>query len=210
MEKLIKQLIDQGYLKSSAIVEAFRKIKRKDFVPKELKGEATGNYPLPIGYGQTISQPLTVAFMLELLDLKKGDKVLDIGAGSGWTAALMAEIVGKKGKVIAIERIPELKDFGEENVKKYDFIKSRRVKFICADGSRGWKEEAPYDKIHVAAAARQVPVALLSQLKVGGNLIIPVGKWSQDLVLVKKISKEEYKKKRFPGFIFVPLVADKK
>ena len=119
---LIDSLIQQGWLKTPEIIEAFRKIKRIDFLPEDMKDLAELNEALPIGYGQTISQPLVVAFMLELLQPKKGEKILDIGSGSGWTSALLADIVSQKensGKVIAIEFIPELKEFGEKNVAKY-------------------------------------------------------------------------------------------
>src|SRR6056297_3585913 len=116
MENLIKRLIDKGYLKTERIIKAFQDIERKDFIPDESKNRAGKNIPIFIGEGQTISQPLTVAFMLELLSPKKGDKVLDIGSGSGWVTALLAHIVGKEGKVFALERIPKLKEFGRKNV----------------------------------------------------------------------------------------------
>src|SRR3989344_867492 len=108
LEGLIQELLSGGYLKTPRIIDAFRLIDRADFVLPEYKDEACGNYPLPIGEGQTISQPLTVAFMLELLNPQPGEKILDIGAGSGWQTALLAEIVGPKGQIVAIERIPKL------------------------------------------------------------------------------------------------------
>lgn len=206
MSKLIQQLIDGGYLKTKRIIEAFQKINRKDFIPEGLESKAEANYPLSIGFGQTISQPLTVAFMLELLQPKPGDKILDIGSGSGWTTALLSEIIGEKGKVFAIEIISELKDFGEQNAAKYNFVASGRAKFACGDGSKGLKEEAPFDKIHVAAAAARIPKALLKQLNIGGRLIIPVGVGSQDMILIERTGKDKYKEKRFPGFVFVPLI----
>lgn len=205
---IVDQLIKEGYLKTPRLIRAFRKIKRKDFVLPEFESEAEANYPLDIGFGQTISQPLTVAFMFELCQPKEGDKVLDIGSGSGWTTALFAEIVGEKGKVYGIERIPELKSFGENNTKKYDFVSSGRAIFICGDGSKGLKEYAPFDVIHVAAAALTIPSPLLKQLKIGGRLVIPVGLNFQDIVLVKRISVDNYKKEKYPGFVFVPLVSD--
>ena len=108
MKQLIKNLISSGYLKTPEIINAFYKIDRIDFVPEELKYEAHTNTPLPIGYGQTVSQPLTVAFMLELLQPKSGHKILDVGSGSGWQSVLLACLAGNKGRVIAVERIPEL------------------------------------------------------------------------------------------------------
>lgn len=208
MPNLIQQLINEGILKTPHIIRAFEKVNRADFMLKEFKAEAEGNYPLPIGYGQTISQPLTVAFMLELLQPKKGDKILDIGFGSGWTTALLAEIVSSFGEVYAIERIEELKDFGESNVNKYfERLKSKPlIKFFCQDGSRGLKKYAPFDKILVSAAASIIPDELLEQLKIGGRLVIPVGVSSQAITMAERISQEEYKEKKHPGFVFVPLV----
>ena len=121
MSKLINSLIKQGYLKSDILIEAFFNIGRKEFLPQELEDQAEVNIALPIGYGQTISQPLTVAFMLELLDPRAGQKILDVGSGSGWTTALLSFIVGAKGKVVALERIKELVDFGKKNVQKFGF-----------------------------------------------------------------------------------------
>jgi len=143
MSKLIHSLIQQGWLKTPQIIKAFQKVKREDFLPKEIKGLAELNEALPIGYGQTISQPLVVAFMLELLQPREGEKILDIGSGSGWTSALLAEIVGEKGKVIAMEIVPELVEFGKNNVKKYNFIEKKIVEFVWGDGSKGYPKEAP-------------------------------------------------------------------
>ena len=207
MEDLIKNLIDEGYLKSTRIINAFKKMKRADFLPDNLKDQAELNIPLPTSHGQTISQPLTVAFMLELLRPSSSDKILDIGSGSGWQAAILAELVGEKGKIYAIERIPDLERFGKKNVENYGF---KNVEFICGDGTRGHKKAAPYDKIIVAAAAEiGIPDILLNQLKVGGRLVIPVGKYEQEMVVVDKIGKNDYKEKRYPGFQFVPLVPKK-
>jgi protein-L-isoaspartate(D-aspartate) O-methyltransferase len=206
MNTLINEFIKLGYLKTPEIIEAFRKIKRVDFMLEDFKEEAPENYPLPIGFGQTISQPMTVAFMLEALQPQKGNKVLDIGSGSGWTSALLAEIVGAKGKVFSIELIPELKEFGEENSQKYDFVKSGRITFVSGDGSKGLPKEAPFDRIHVAAASAKIPDHLLEQLRIGGKMIVPVGVESQELVLIEKTGEKMYKEQKFPGFLFVPLI----
>jgi len=203
---LINQLIQEGYLKTPRIIKAFQKINRADFLPDKVRDEAELNIPLSIGYGQTISQPLTVAFMLELLAPEKGDKVLDVGSGSGWSVALLAEIVGEKGKVYAVERIFELKEFGERNVAKYNFVASQRVKFFCLDGSKGLKEFAPFSRIIVAAGTAQIPLPLKEQLAVGGRLVIPVGIGSQDMIVIEKLEKDRYKENRYPGFVFVPLI----
>jgi len=200
---LIDSLIQEGWLKNPKIIEAFQKIKRIDFLPEEIKNLAELNEALAIGWGQTISQPLVVAFMVELLQPEIGDKILDIGSGSGWTTALLAEIVGEKGKVTAIEVIPELKEFGEKNVAKYNFIKKGVTKFICADGSKGYQKEAPFDKILASAAAREIPQTWKDQLKIGGKIVSPVG--SSIWLLIKK-SENEFEKTEYPGFAFVPLI----
>jgi len=209
MDDLVQHLIERGVLKTERIIKAFNKIKREDFVLPEMVVEAKGDYPLPIGFGQTISQPYTVAFMLELLAPEKDFKILDIGSGSGYTTALLAEIVGEKGKVFGIERIDELKKFGEENVKKYNFVERKRAVFITGDGAKGLPREAPFQGIHVAAAALDVPQALLDQLVLGGRLVIPLGLRTQEITLIEKITSKRFKEKRFPGFAFVPLITEK-
>jgi len=209
---LIESLVKQGWLKTPIIIDAFRNIKRRDFLPKEIEKLAEINEAFPIGFGQTISQPLVVAFMLENLEPRSGQKILDIGSGSGWTTALLSYIISKggqslKGRVIALEIIPELKEFGEKNVAKYNFIKREIAKFICADGSKGYKKEAPYDRILVSAALEgEIPSSWKEQLKVGGKIVVPIG--SSIWVLTKK-TKEHFEKQEFPGFVFVPLVEKK-
>ncbi|MBU4299558.1 protein-L-isoaspartate O-methyltransferase [Patescibacteria group bacterium] len=234
---LIDSLIREGWLKTSAIIDAFRKIKRADFLPEGMKDLAELNEALPIGYGQTISQPLVVAFMLEQLSPEKGDKILDVGSGSGWTTALLAEIVNqqsgnkklkiknKKGRVIAIEVIPELKEFGEKNVAKYDFlapyrtessgagIKEGIVEFICTDGSKGYEKEAPFDRILASASAAEIPSAWKEQIKIGGRIVTPIGtsiwlfiKKSPSFAKSTEGEAAEFEEIEYPGFTFVPLI----
>ena len=208
---LIDSLIKDGWLKTPRIIDAFRVIKRVDFMPARNASHSDAGGPedlaelnqaIPIGYGQTISQPLTVAFMLEQLQPESGDKILDVGSGSGWTSALLGQIVGPKGKVIAIEAIPELKEFGEENNKWGQAL------FILGDGSKGYEKEAPYDKILCSAAAQErVPDAWKKQLKVGGRIVAPVG--SSIWLLIKK-SETDFEATEHPGFAFVPLVENKR
>lgn len=200
---LINSLIQEGWLKTPEIIEAFFKIKRVDFMPKDMKNLAEHNGALPIGYGQTISQPLVVAFMIEQLQLQAEEKILDIGSGSGWTTALLAQIVGPRGKVIAIEIVPELKEFGEKNVAKYNFIKKGIVEFICVDGSKGYKKEAPFDKILASASAEEVPQSWREQLKVGGRIVTPV---RSSIWVLEKKSEDEFEETEHPGFAFVPLI----
>ena len=202
-QSLINQLIHQGYLKTSRIIQAFKKIDRTDFLPADLRDEAGGNYPLSIGHGQTISQPLTVAFMIELLQPGVGDKVLDVGSGSGWTTAILAEIVGEKGKVYGLEVVPELKEMGEDNVRKYNF---KNVKFYLGNGWKGFETYSPYDRILISAACPEIPQSLKDQLKIGGRIVAPVGAYPQSIVKLDKISKDKFKKEEHPGFVFVPLV----
>ena len=202
---LVDDLIKEGWLKTPQIIEAFRKIKRADFMPENMKDSAEVDEAMPIGQGQTISQPKVVAFMLELLEPKAGEKILDVGSGSGWTSALLSEIVGDKGRVVSLELIPELKEFGEKNAAKYGFVEKGTAQFICCDGSKGYEEESPFDKILASAAARRVPEAWKKQLKVGGRIVAPIN--SSIFLFVKK-SENEMEEKEYPGFIFVPLIEE--
>lgn len=205
-EELVRELVDEGYLKTPAIIDAMKAIDRKDFVPEEYVSEAYGNYPLPIAGGQTISQPLTVAFMLELLEPKQGEKILDVGAGSGWQTAMLAHIVGENGKVVAIERIEDLFMFAGKNVAKYHFLENGIVKLIHGDGAKGYEAEAPYNKIIAAAAAVRIPEAWKEQVKVGGRIVAPVG---ESIVVIEKTAPDKFNEKRHFGFSFVPLVSEK-
>lgn len=204
MSKLVNNLIEKGYLKTDSIIEAFECVSRIEFVPEDLELEAEADVALPIGHGQTISQPLVVAFMLELMDPKKGQKILDVGSGSGWTTALLANIVGKEGKIIAVEKIGELKEFGQKNADKYGFVKNGIASFYNADGSKGFSEEAPFDRILVSASADgEIPEALKSQLKVGGKMVMPI---RNSIVYLEKEGENKFYKEEFPGFTFVPLI----
>ncbi len=204
-EGLISSLIKDGHLKTPRLIEAFRIIDRKKFVPQELSKDAYVNAPLPIGFGQTISQPLTVAFMLELLQPESGEKILDIGAGSGWQAALLAQLVGGNGKVIAIERIAELKAMAEVNLNKFNFIEKGTLGIILGDGSKGYTDEAPYDGIMAAATADKIPNEWKIQLKIGGRIVAPIG---SSIVVVDKISADRFETQEYFGFSFVPLIRE--
>jgi len=203
MSRLLNTLITQGYLKSDLAIAAFTDIPREEFVPEEFSAQADSNIPLPIGYGQTISQPLTVAVMIELLDVEQGHSVLDVGSGSGWSSSLLAHIAGEEGRVTAIERIPELYDFGRKNIDKFGYIALGRVKCVLGDGSDGYPEGAPYDRILVSASAEEIPKALKEQLAVGGKMVLPI---YNALAYVEKRGDDDFYVERFPGFLFVPLI----
>lgn len=200
---LLKKLEHAGFLKTPAIMRAFQKVVRKDFLPDGAKEDAAVNEPIPIGFGQTNSQPLTVAFMLELLQPQPGNTVLDIGTGSGWTAALLAELVGLTGKVVTIECIPELVATARLNLAEAGYP---QVVVLEGDGRKGSRDHAPFDRIHVAAAAERLPPALLEQLASGGRCVIPVGKGIHDMLLVTRRRDGTFDEQRFPGFAFVPLI----
>ena len=213
-ENLIRELIEDGYLKTPKIIDAFRTMDRRDFVPEEVRAMAYENTALPIGQNQTISQPLVVAFMLELLELKLGEKVLEIGTGSGWSTALMAEILEMRKEkseissqqalgIVSIELLPALHEFAKSNLAKYKFLESGGVRLVLGDGSLGYLEEAPYDKIIAAAAAEAVPDAWKEQLKIGGRIVAPV---RDRIVVWDKTAKDQFQTKEFFGFACVPLV----
>ncbi len=202
-EKLIKYIKSIGYLKSKEIEDALRKIPRHLFVPKHLRYLAYRDTPLSIGYNQTISQPSTVVAMTEALEVKKGQKILEIGTGSGWQSSILSYLVGKNGFVYTIEVIEELAEFAKRNIKNLGI---KNIKIFIKDGSLGLKEKAPFDRIIVTAAAPDVPKPYLKQLKLGGILVIPVGNlYLQKMYVIKKL-KDGIEKKDIGNFMFVPLI----
>lgn len=196
--EMVKLCAEMG-IRDKNVLDALEKVARHLFVPKEFLEQAYENYPLPIGHEQTISQPYTVAFMLESLDLKKGNKVLEVGTGSGWNAALIAEIV-RPGMVFTTEVVEELIEFSKKNLRKY-----RNVVVIGVDGSAGYKKEAPYDRIIVTAACPAIPKQLIEQLGDGGILVAPVGDvFGQQMIRLKK-TNGRLEEKSLGSFVFVPL-----
>ena len=197
---------EPGKVTNPAILEAFKGIRREDFVPPGVKPLASLNEALPIGYNQTISQPLTVGFMLELLEPKRGDRTLDIGAGSGWTTALLSHIVGKEGRVVGLEIIPELAEFGKKNVAKYNFIEKGIAKYLCQDANKGYPSEAPYDGILVSATLpkKELPRAWREQLKIGGKIVVPI---KESIWVFTKKNTTEFQETEYPGFVFVPFIS---
>ena len=179
---------------------AFKAVPRKNFLPGRAKTAAILDMPLSIGYGQTNSQPTTVRMMLEWLDAQPSNKVLDVGSGSGWTTALLSHLVAPKGKVIAVERVPELVEFGRKNCEKLGL---KNVEFHQADDVFGWPEGAPYNRILVSAAAREIPPELIDQLAPGGRMVIPV---KNSIFVINKDKKGQLQSHEHPGFVFVPLI----
>ncbi len=204
-ERLVQSLVRWGYLRSPRIIEAFRRVPRHEFVPKKLVDEAYADHPLPIGHGQTISAPSMIAIMMETLELREGLRVLEIGAGSGYNAALVAEVVGKRGEVVTIERIPELASFARENLKRTGYS---WVKVVVGDGTLGYPDGAPWDRILVTACAPQIPQPLIEQLAVEGVLGAPVGPehMYQTWTVVKKRADGKLEKREHGGCAFVPLI----
>lgn len=180
--------------------EAFKKIDRAKFLPEHVRQLAYIDDALPIGYGQTGSQPYTVRLMLKWLDPRPGEKILDVGFGSGWTTALLSYLVGPKGKIYAVERVPELVEFGQDNNERFGV---KNAEFFQAGEELGLPEHAPYDRILVSASADEIPQGLVDQLKVGGKMVIPV---HYDILEIIKKAKEKPGIKTHPGFVFVPLL----
>ena len=199
--RLIEELRQHGI--SERVLNAMRSVPRHLFVPEKEQRHAYADYPLPIGWGQTISAPHMVAIMCDLLDIQDGMKILEIGAGSGYHAAVMAELVGS-GHVYAVETIEGLAQFARDNLKKAGIT---NVTVIVEDGSLGLPGYAPYDRISVACASPEILDTLTAQLKEGGKLVIPVGKYLQELYLVTKI--DGLKKEAKGGVMFVPLIGKK-
>lgn len=195
-----EQLIPRN-ISESKVLEAFRKVSRHEFVPEELRQSAYNDYPLPIGENQTISQPYMVALMTECLKLKGAEKVLEIGTGSGYQAAILGEIVGE---VYSVERFKELADKASKVLSSLGY---KNIRIKVGDGTLGWSEFAPYDGIVVTAGAPTIPESLVKQLKDGGSLVIPVdrGGFGQTLTLVERIGHTT-RTSDICACTFVPLV----
>lgn len=196
----MNHLITSGVLHSQTLIDAFHACNRKLFIPEEMNDETYGDYPLSIGMGQTISQPTTVAIMLELLNPQTGNKVLDIGSGSGWTTALLASAVGKDGFVEGIERIPYLVEYGRKSLNRAHI---HNASIELADTSVLGKPGCLYDRILVSASAQNMPMNLAQQLNPDGILVIPVG---YSIWRIRKERDGRLSAYELPGFSFVPLI----
>lgn len=199
-ENMVRYQIEERGVRNTKVLKAMRKVERHFFVPEAVRSYAYEDRPLPIGYGQTISQPYIVAYMTEILDLDRQEKVLEIGTGSGYQAAILAEICDS---VYTIEVVPELGNKAKNILK---FLGYDEVKIKIGDGYQGWEEYAPFDAIIVTCAPTHIPEKLKEQLREGGRMIIPVGeRYIQQLVFLEK-KNGKLKQKNVLPVLFVPMV----
>lgn len=203
-EAMVERQLKRRGITEPQILEAFLAVPRELFVSERYAHEAYGDHPLPIEAQQTISQPYIVALMIQAAEIKPGDKVLEVGAGSGYAAAVISRIAGK---VVAIERQHELVEVASERIRSLDY---HNVEIIEGDGTKGWAEEAPYDAILAAASGSHVPAALLGQLAPNGRLVMPIGEpgWVQELVKVTKQEDGILKQENLGAVRFVPLIGE--
>lgn len=199
-QRMVSTQMAQRGIKDKRILEAFTYVPRHLFVPQAAQSSSYEDCPLVIGCDQTISQPYMVALMTQVLSVQSGLKVLEVGTGSGYQAAILAYL---GARVYSLERIPELAERAKGILTELGYS----VDIKTADGTLGWCEEAPFDRIIVTAAAPQIPPPLIEQLAVGGKLVIPLGSsFRQELVVVSRLGVEQVKEERICGCIFVPLV----
>ena len=202
-EHMVARQLRRRGIRDERVLAAFGRVPRHPFVPQSLRARSYDDSPLPIGHNQTISQPLMIATMLEAMELEGTERVLEVGAGCGYQAALLAELVPQ---VVAIEIIPELVDRARNNLRRMGYD---GVEVVHGDGSCGYLPAAPYDAIVVAAAPQSVPPPLVEQLAPGGRLLIPVGSWvAQDLERIRKRADGQVVVDRLGGCLFVPLVGE--
>jgi protein-L-isoaspartate(D-aspartate) O-methyltransferase len=203
-EAMVERQIESRGITDPKILEAFRAVPREEFLSSEYRDLAYGDHPLPIEAGQTISQPYIVALMIKAAEVKPGDKVLEVGAGSGYAAAVMSRIAGS---VLAIERQPDLVAIASERMRRLGYD---NVRIVEGDGTRGWPDEAPFDAIVAAASGSHVPETLVEQLAPGGRIVMPVGEpdWVQKLVKVTRGPAGKLIKEDLGGVRFVPLIGE--
>ena len=197
-ERLVARIRREG-IRDRRVLDALNTVAREAFVPPEMRKLAYRDSPLPIGHDQTISQPYIVALMAEALNLQHADRVLEIGTGSGYAAAVLATIAKE---VYTIECRRELAESARERLREMGMT---HVHVLHTDGTRGWPEHAPFDGITVAAGGPDIPPRLLEQLRVGGRLVIPVGRSSQQLIRVTRVAEDEFQQEKLADVRFVPL-----
>lgn len=207
-KKMVKILSESGYIKTEKVRNAMENVPREEFIPTSNRPYAYVDRPLPIGEGQTISAPHMVAMICELLELEEGMKVLEIGTGFGYNAAVVSQIIGKEGHLYSIERIGSLAGIARENLKRTSL--GDNVTVILGDGTKGYEEEAPFDRIYGTASAPSLPEPLKEQLKIGGIMLVPVGEqhYFQDLVYIKRESEDSFTRKAIGGVAFVPMIGE--
>ncbi len=231
-QKLLEYYVTMNYAKSQLSINAFERVARSLYVPNSQQSHSYNDSPLPIGHGQTISAPHMAFMECDALDIKPGEKVLEIGSGSGYHASIAAEMCAPSttcpkgwepltdyyddsiydqyssspGAVITIERLKPLVGFAQQNIEKAGY--ADRIRVIHGDGTIGFEEEAPYDKILVTAAGPEIPDTLKKQLKINGKLIIPVGSknFYQELILLSRQDKNKWHQRNIGGVVFVPLI----
>jgi len=201
---LVKHLERAGYVRTEPVRKAMLAVHREEFVPTVVQQASYADHPLDIGHGQTISAPHMVAIMVEAMRAKEGQRVLEIGGGLGYHAAVMAHVVGEYGHVFAVERLEPLAERARANLEGAGL--ADRVTVLVGDGSCGWSEYAPYDRISVACAAPYVPEPMLMELADGGMLLVPVGgRYVQELTRITRVGTK-FRKEGLGGCVFVPLV----
>jgi protein-L-isoaspartate(D-aspartate) O-methyltransferase len=205
---LVSKLMDNGYIKTGKVKKAMLNVPREEFMTAETKSLAYLDRPIPLKHGQTISAPHMVAIICEKLSLEPGMNVLEIGTGFGYNAAVVAELLGPNGHVYTIERIKNLKETAEQNLMRTGY--SKNVTVILGDGTKGYPEKAPYDRIYATASAPKVPEPLKKQLKLGGRLLTPVGEDSsyQELQCIVRTDENEYRSYNLGGVVFVPMIGE--
>jgi protein-L-isoaspartate(D-aspartate) O-methyltransferase len=199
--RMVDEQIAERGIDDARLLDAMRRVPRHELVPPDVRPSAYSDGPLAIGHGQTISQPYVVAFMTDALDLEPGDRVLEVGTGSGYQAAVLAELVRE---VWTIEIVEPLARRAARDLERLGY---RNVHVRAGDGYRGWPEEAPFDAIIVTAAPDHVPEPLTEQLAVGGRMVLPVGAGTQELVLIER-TPEAVKRSRLIGVRFVPMTGE--
>ena len=203
-EAMVERQLKRRGIADAAILDAFRAVPREAFVSPELADQAYGDHPLPIEAGQTISQPYIVALMIEAAGIKSGDRVLEVGSGSGYAAAVISRIAAE---VVGIERQHDLVDISRERLRGLGYD---NVTIVEGDGTKGWADEAPYDAIFAAASGSHVPAALVEQLKPGGSIVMPVGSPGSVQKLVKASKREDgtLEQSDLGDVRFVPLIGE--
>lgn len=207
-ENLISNLLEMGYIKTDIVRDAMMKVPREQFMTPETRDYAYLDRPIPLKHGQTISAPHMVAILCEKMGLEKGMNVLEIGTGFGYNAAVVAEIIGPEGHVYTIERIEKLKNVAEQNITRTGY--STNITVILGDGTKGYKDEAPYDRIYATASAPKIPEPLKEQLKIGGRLLTPIGHDTsvQELLCLNRLGENQFKSYNLGGVVFVPMIGE--